>query len=37
MVVYNAYIKTRVAGKNTGQIDGFDLKADSGAYWERLF
>lgn len=35
--VYNAYIKTWVAGKNMGQIDGFDLKADSEAYWERLF
>lgn len=35
--VYNAYIKTWVAGKNMGQIDGFDLNADSDAYWERLF
>jgi len=35
--VYNAYIKTWVAGKNMGEIDGFDLKADSEAYWERLF
>lgn len=35
--VYNAYVRTWVAGKNMGEIDGFDLKADSAVYWERLF
>jgi hypothetical protein len=35
--VYNAYIRTWVAGKNMGEIDGFDLKADAAVYWERLF
>jgi len=35
--IYNAYIRTWVAGKNMGEIDGFDLEADSAVYWERLF
>jgi hypothetical protein len=35
--IYEAYIRTWVAGKNTGEIDGFDLRADSAVYWERLF
>lgn len=35
--VYNAYVRTWVAGKNMGEVDGFDLKADSAVYWERLF
>ncbi|KAJ9669826.1 hypothetical protein H2201_000212 [Coniosporium apollinis] len=34
--VYNAYVRTWVAGKNIGEIDGFDLKADSAAYRQRL-
>ena len=35
--VYNAYVRTWVAGKYMAEIDGFDLKADSAVYWERLF
>jgi hypothetical protein len=35
--IYNAYMRTWVAGKNMGEIDGFDLEADSAVYWERLF
>jgi hypothetical protein len=35
--IYQAYIRTWVAGKDMGEVDGFDLKADSAVYWERLF
>lgn len=35
--IRDAYLRTWVAGKSMGEIDGFDLKADSGVYWERLF
>ncbi|KAL5319190.1 hypothetical protein ACEPPN_012239 [Leptodophora sp. 'Broadleaf-Isolate-01'] len=35
--LYEAYIKTWVNGKNMGEVDGFDLKADAAAYWERVF
>ena len=32
-----AYLHSWVAGKNMGEVDGFDLQADSNAYWDRLF
>lgn len=35
--VFDAFARTWVAGKNMGEIDGFDLRADFAAYWERLF
>ena len=35
--LYRAFIRTWVAGKNMGEVDGFDLSADSDAYWDRLF
>jgi hypothetical protein len=35
--VYDTYIRTWVAGKSMGEVDGFDLQDDSSAYWERLF
>ena len=35
--VYSAYIGTWFAGKTLGEVDGFDLNADSNAYWDRLF
>ena len=35
--IYESYLRTWVAGKITGEIDGFDLKADSVVYCERLF
>ncbi|KAF4624455.1 hypothetical protein G7Y89_g13716 [Cudoniella acicularis] len=34
--IHEAYVRTWVAGKNMGEIDGFDVKADSAVYWERL-
>lgn len=34
--MYNAFMRTWVAGKNMGKVDGFDLKADSSAYSEHL-
>ncbi|RYP33979.1 hypothetical protein DL767_004500 [Monosporascus sp. MG133] len=35
--LHRAFMRTWVAGKNMGEVDGFDLQADSDAYWERLF
>lgn len=35
--IYEAYMRTWVAGKNLGEVDEFDLKVDFAAYWERLF
>lgn len=35
--LYDAYIKTWVNGKNMGEVDEFDLKADAAAYGERVF
>ncbi|RYP07574.1 hypothetical protein DL765_009111 [Monosporascus sp. GIB2] len=35
--LHRAFMRTWVAGKNMGEVDGFDLWADSDAYWERLF
>lgn len=35
--IHEAYLRTWVAGKSMGETDGFDLKADSAVYWERLF
>lgn len=34
--IYNAFMRTWVAGKNMGEVDGFDLSADSAAYSETL-
>lgn len=35
--IYDAYMGTWVAGKNIGETDGFDLRADAAVYWKRLF
>lgn len=33
----DAYLRSWVFGKAMGEVDSFDFKADSGAYWDRLF
>lgn len=33
----DAYLQSWVAGKAMGEVDGFDLQADSNAYWDRVF
>lgn len=35
--IYQAYMRTWVAGKNLSETDGFELEADADAYWRRLF